>query len=132
MAEDDTGAEGIPDEADLAPSVGPGLDEVEGPEDFFVFGFALAVLALAVAHTPEVEAEGYEAFFGKAQGQSHHHVVVHGAAVQRVGVADDDAGPGPARGIGLGDDALEAQAGGLEGNGALSHGGHPSILVIDY
>jgi len=44
-------------------------------------------------------------------------------------VADYDAGPGAAGGIGLGDYALEAEVGGLERNGTLSHDAHPRIAL---
>ena len=44
-------------------------------------------------------------------------------------MADYDAGPGAAGGVGLGDYALEAEAGGLERNGALSQDAHPRVAL---
>ena len=44
-------------------------------------------------------------------------------------MADYDAGPGAAGGVGLGDYALEAEAGGLERNGALSQDAHPRFAL---
>lgn len=49
--------------------------------------------------------------------------------MQRVRVADDHAGPRPARGVGLSDYALEAESGGLERNGTLSHSIHPALRL---
>ena len=44
-------------------------------------------------------------------------------------MADYDAGPGAAGGVGLGDYALECEVGGLERNGALSHDAHPRVAL---
>ena len=43
----------------------------------------------------------------------------------RMRMADDDTGPRPTCGVGLGNDAFKAETGCLERNGALSHGVHP-------
>ena len=127
VAKDHAGAEGVTHQASLAPGVGPGLEQVEGAQNFLELGLTLTMFTFAIADTAEVEPERDESLFGQPQGQSHHNVVVHRAAVQRVRMADDDAGPRPAGGIGLGDDAFEAEPGSLEGNGALSQGAHPII-----
>ena len=44
-------------------------------------------------------------------------------------MADYDAGPRAAGGVGLGDYALEREAGGLERNGALSQDAHPRFAL---
>ena len=49
--------------------------------------------------------------------------------MQRVRVADDYSGPRPAGGVGLGDNSLEAESGGLEGNGTLSQDAHPRVAA---
>ena len=41
--------------------------------------------------------------------------------MQRVGMADDYAGPRPALRVGLGNNALKTESGGLERYGALTH-----------
>ena len=129
VPEDDAGTEGVAHQPGLAASVGPGLDHVQGAQGFLVFGLSLAVLALAVADAAEVEAQGDETLLGQAQGQGHDNIVVHRAAMQRVRMANDHSGPRPAGGVGLGDNSLEAESGGLERNGALSHSIHPALRL---
>jgi hypothetical protein len=50
---------------------------------------AVVVYARAGAHTPEVEAHCRPAALHKGPRQRLHHLVVHGAAKQRVGMGDD-------------------------------------------
>ena len=122
MTQNDAGPEGVAGQADFALEIGPGLHQINGSQRFLVLQRSLGVLPLATPDAAEVEPHGNKALLDQSERQGQDHVVVHGPAVQRVGMTNNDTGPGSALGVWLGDYALEGQSLGLERNGALSHG----------
>ena len=102
--------------------IGKCAQEVHRHKGFLVFLLALGVLALAVADAAEVEAQRGDAGVGQAEGHRYHHVVVHAAAVQRMGVAHHHAGK-RALAVRQSDDALEGHPFRYETDRALSHVG---------
>ena len=79
------------------------------------------MFTLAVAHAPEVEPHGDETLLGQGEGHRHDDVVVHVAAVERPGMADEHPRDRTGRIIGFSHHPFEIESVGLERDGFLAH-----------
>jgi hypothetical protein len=70
----------------------PGVEESHSPDYIFDLSDTLAVPAGAGAHPPEIEAQSGPSLIPIGPERGPHHVIVHAAAVKRVGVGDNDTG----------------------------------------
>src|SRR3972149_5188883 len=93
--------EGVADEPD-APRVylGQAREVREGGAHVLSFALALVEGAVAAARAPAGEAQGDVAPASQRLAGGDHDVVVHIAAVLRMGMADDNAGSGSGAGRG--------------------------------
>ncbi len=85
-------SEGVAGQQETAPGADGRLEVIERRLGVALLGPALVVRAGGCAHAAEVEAAGGESKGEGHLGRADDHGVVHVAAVERMGVADGDAG----------------------------------------